>query len=249
MATTAPAPTEVRYSQGTKDIGAARAFSWEFPVPRTAFWDDLPFSVARNFLTLYTSPEDGQTLPSFDDAGNLSYDEKLQLLLKLLQERIAAKDAAAAPQTFYDVDYPAWDKTWLAVVSVQQKLGNTTAQEETLRMMIAKRKDTSNLSHLHNLSALLVQEGKYEEAEKSEVEVRDWLDSKLGKESPQSLSARRIIAEAVSRQPGRKAEGEKLLDGVDEIIAGTGEDSPYAVYKEEQSKMTKELREKLAGEL
>jgi hypothetical protein len=115
----APTPEQgVRYSQGNKDIGAAHNFSWEYAVPQNKFWDDLPYTVGRNFLSLF---EPGEQQPSFDDGSEnsaLSRTDKLQLLLKLLRERLAGKDAEAAPRSFYDVDYQAWDRTWLAIAEI-----------------------------------------------------------------------------------------------------------------------------------
>ncbi|AEO70430.1 2af7a199-4405-43fb-abde-30e69e36a884 [Thermothielavioides terrestris] len=236
----------VRYSQGNKNIGAARDFPWEHAVPQNRFWDDLPFTVGRNFLSLFGADE--QPPPSFDDAqsGALSKTEKLQLLLKILRERLATKEADAAPQTFYDVDYEAWNKTWLAIAGIQHELGDA-AEEETLRMLIERRKDPSNLSHLHSLCGVLLNQGRYREAETSEVAVREWLDGKLGRESPQALAARRMIAQAVWMQ-GRRAEAEQLMEEVGRIIERTADDSPYAVYRDQQREMTDELWEKLRKE-
>jgi hypothetical protein len=204
-------PHGVRYSQGNKDIGAARRFAWEHPVPQNKFWDDLPFTVARNFLSLFTSEEDPP--PSFNDDtehSELSREDKLRLLLQLLHDRLARLDAGAAPQSLYDVNYLTWDRTWLAVAGIQHELGDLAGQEQTLRMLIKKRKDASSLSHLHSLSGLLLEQGRYAEAKNQEAAVREWLDGKLGREAPQSLSARRIIAQAVWMQ-GRRDEAERLI--------------------------------------
>jgi hypothetical protein len=235
----------VRYSQGTKDIGKARNFSWEYPVPRNKFWDDLPYTVARNFLSLFSQDEQP---PSFDDAESIALNktQKLQLLLKLLNERLASRDAAAAPQSLYGIDHQVWERTWLAIAGIQHELQDP-AEEQTLLMLIERRKDPSNLSHYHSLSGFLLDKGRYAEAERFEAPVRDWLDSKLGKESPQSLSARRILVQAVWMQ-GRQAEGERLMVEVDDIIRKTSDDSPYAMYRDEQRALSQELWAKLKGE-
>ncbi|KAK4044836.1 hypothetical protein C8A01DRAFT_31022 [Parachaetomium inaequale] len=112
-----PQEQGVRYSQGAnKPIGAAAVtFSWEHPIPQTKFWDDLPYTVARNFLSLFDAAASDDPPPSFDDDdGNsggaerstLSKTEKLQLLLRLLHDRLASRDRDAAPhsQTFYEAD-------------------------------------------------------------------------------------------------------------------------------------------------
>ncbi|KAK4044835.1 hypothetical protein C8A01DRAFT_31021 [Parachaetomium inaequale] len=99
-------------------------------------------------------------------------------------------------------------------------------------MVIERRQDRSNLSHSHSLAGVLLETGRYEEAEREETAVRDWLDGRLGRESPQALGARRVVAEAVWRQ-GRREEGERLMREVEGIVEGTGEDSPYAVYRDQ----------------
>jgi hypothetical protein len=95
-----------RYSQNKKDIGEAKNFSWEYPVPDNEFWNTLDFVVCRNFLQCFSADEI-ERLP-FDSI--LSKRGKLELLLKFLRERLSSQDAAAAPQTLYDVNYEAWDR-------------------------------------------------------------------------------------------------------------------------------------------
>lgn len=229
-----------RYSQGDKDIGSARKFHWEIPVPICKFWDDFSYPAARNFLDVFPK----EHIP-IDLDSTAQKQEKVDLLGKLLDERLASKDADAAPKTLYDVDYDYWKKIWLAKIGMQVEVQDLKL-EDTMRMMIEKNKpkDPTNLSFNHSLTSVLLTKGKYAEAEATELPVPEWLDSKLGKESPQSLSSRRMIAHAIWKQ-GRQAEASKLFDEVFGIIDGTKDDNQYAPYKSAE----KEMAEKLWKEL
>jgi predicted Zn-dependent protease len=175
--------------------------------------------------------------------GSLSDMEKHELLLKILNEKLEAGDKAAAPKTLEEVDHKAWDDVMLAVVTMQGQLNRLSDQEATLRLMIDKKADPTNLSHFHNLAEALLRQGKYAEAEDMETKARDWLDGKLGKDSPQSLGARKIIAEAVWKQ-GRVEEARGLLGEMEQIIEEGGEGT-YGIYMEEQRETLGRAREEL----
>jgi hypothetical protein len=97
--------SDVRYSQGDEDIGSARNFPWEHPVPKTPFWDDVPYNTACNVLVVLDANE-----PTAVDPNNINLDEKekLRFLEKLLRNRLASKNFTAAPKTLYDIDYGYW---------------------------------------------------------------------------------------------------------------------------------------------
>jgi hypothetical protein len=114
MSSSAPS---VRYS--TNNVGEAKEFSWEYPVPVNKFWGDLEFIDGRNFLQCFTSGEIEQ-LP-LDDSRDIT--GKLELLLQLLQDKLSAEDTLASPQTLYDVDFEAWDKLLLGIHTMQKRLG------------------------------------------------------------------------------------------------------------------------------
>lgn len=234
------APEGVRYStpnmQGKPE---ARNFTWEYPVPENAFWNDLKFVVGRNFLSSF-SPEQISQLP-IDANSTQSKSEKLEVLLRLLQEKIAAEDAKASPQTFYDVDFEAWETAWLGVHTMQYNLGRIPEAEQTLRMLIDRRKNKTNLSHFHSLSVMLFEQGRYAEAERMERPVLDWLVGRLGDTSPQALGSRRIIARSIWKQgPERRAEAEVLFEEVKRLVEESGS-GKYAVYKDEQMEVTETM--------
>ncbi|KAK8018321.1 hypothetical protein PG991_007511 [Apiospora marii] len=236
----------IRYSQGQKDIGEARNFSWEFPVPDNDFWCNLPYSLSRNFLQSFSSEKLLRLSVHFDDHHKLDRVVKLELLARLLHEELKEQDAAAAEddgsrQTFYDVDYPRWRAVWLAVCSVQQELGQRAEAEDTLHMLHEKRRDPANLSYLHSLASLLLTRGVYAEAERMELDVRTWLDSRLGRDSPQALGARRVLAEATWKQGAtRRQEAGDVVDEIRVIIDGMGA-GQYAAYQDEEREMLDKL--------
>lgn len=239
-------PPGVRYSQDDKDIGSARDFPWELPVPKTKFWDDVPYSAACNFLMLFKPDE--QVVVDLE-RSTLDKKEKLQLLEKLLRQRFDSKDAATAPQTLYDENYEYWYRLWLAIASMQFELQDPDC-EQTLRMMIDRAKDPSNIVPQHTLTQVLIRNGKFAEAEEIALPVLARLDKLLGKESPQALAARRTIAHAVWKQ-GRQSEAGKFLEELDGIIDGIKEDNKFAIYRDEEREMTqslwRELREGDSG--
>jgi hypothetical protein len=227
----------VRYSQNKKEMTEdAKKFKWECAVPQNKFWDDFTFVEARNFLQSFASEEELASLP-IDPDSTQSKKEKAELLLKLLNDKLAAEDAAASPQTYYDVSFKAWDTLQLGVFSLQQCLGKDVEAEGTLRMMIEKNKNKANLSHQHTLAGLLFDQGKYREAEKMERPVVEWLDGILGRDSPQALGGRRIMARAIWKQgEERREEAKGLFKEVVEIIDGMG-NGQFGVYQEEEREL------------
>lgn len=231
-------PEAPRYSVGKKDIGEAKNFRWECPIPSNKFWDDLEFTEARNFLQ-NVSPVELETFP-IDPESTQARKEKQELLLKILQDKLAREDAASAPQTFYDVDFDAWDQLWLGIFTFKDALGHPDAEAD-LRMMIDRKKYPNNRSHEHTLSVLLFNRGEYAESEALEREVYEWLVGRLGKTSPQALGSRRIIARSAWKQgPERIPEAKGIFEEVLELIEESRE-GKYGVYADEQKEITEKM--------
>lgn len=96
--------------------------------------------------------------------------------------------------------------------TIQLHLGRLDVAEQTLRELIDRREDQTNLSHLHSLSVMLEKSGDFVGAEETERPVRIWLDEKLGKDSPQALGSRRIIARNMWRQgPSKQVEAREWI--------------------------------------
>lgn len=232
----------VRYS--TANVGKssqAQSFPWEGPIPVTPFWDSLTYSAARNFLTCFTSSELDH-LP-IDPTSTANNDKKLELLLQILTNKLTTKQSASTPNSLHETDYNTWNTLHLAIFSIQSDLNLLPEAEQTARIMADNRPDKSNLSPLHALADILLRRGKYPEAENQEREVCAWMDShpRLGRDSPQALSARRIIAEAMWKQGvERRGEAERMVGEIWEMIGGMGE-GKFAVYKEEEGMLTGEF--------
>lgn len=129
---------------------------------------------------------------------------------------------------------------------MQHELGRSEA-DEAMRMMYERRKDKANLSHLHTLAALALEKGRYAESEKAGTEVLVWLEEKLGKDSPQALGSRRIIAQALWKQgTSRRAEAEQVIDEFDDILAHI-KSGRFATYQHEERELFEKMLEDLKG--
>lgn len=231
-----------RYSNGQVATSEeAKAFPWEAPVPINQFWDSFDYCTARNFLGNFSDQELEQ-LP-IDQGSTSSHREKLQLLLRLLQEKLTEEEAAAvSQQSIYKVDYKRWYNLWQGIYTYEDQLDLPQA-EETVRMLVRTRPSESNVVPPHMLANHLVKVGKYKEAEDTERPVSAWMDAQpsLGRDSPQAINARRIIAKALWFQgPSRRAEAEALVAEIQEIVDGMG-DSKFGMYQEEERKLNQEM--------
>lgn len=243
MAATGPS---VRYSNGEVATSeAAKTFSWEAPVPVNQFWDSFEYCTARSFLGNFSDRELEQ-LPIERDSTD-DHRTKLQLLLRLLREKLAQEEAAASPpQSLHETDYKRWHSLWQGVYVMEDKLDLPEA-EQTVRMLVARMPDQSGVGPPHMLADHLVRIGKYEEAEDTERPVCAWMDAlpQLGKDSPQAINARRIIVRALWGQgPPRRAEAEALLAEINEIVHGMG-GGRFSVYQEVEGRLNREMMAEL----
>lgn len=172
---------------------------------------------------------------------------KLRLLLRLLREKLARKEAAALPpQSLYETDYKQWYSLWQGVYEMEDKLDLQEA-EQTIRMLVARTQDQSDVRPPHMLADHLIKIGKYKEAEDTERPVCAWMDTRprLGKSSPQAINARRIIARALWCQgPPRRAEAVALLAEINEIVDGMG-GGRFGIYQEEERRLNREMMAEL----
>jgi len=230
--------SEGRYSTASvAKSETAKSFAWEAPVPVNRFWDSISYCVSRNFLNNF-SEQELERLP-IDPNSSASDKEKLEHLLHLLQEKLATEEAATAPKTLSEIDYARWNRLSQAIYTMQSELGLPESYD-TIRLMVDKRPDKSNMLPLHILADHLVKIGKYEEAEETEKPVLAWMDGheRLGRDSPQAVNARRIIARALWKQgPSRRAEAEALIAEIREIIDGMGS-GQFGVYQQEERRLT-----------
>lgn len=121
--------------------------------------------------------------------------------------------------------------------------------EDTIREMVELREgkggvNSANLVTMHMFADFLVKTGKFEEAERVESEVCEVMDRRasLGRDSPQAINARRIIARAVWGQgEGRRADAEALIREIEGIVEGMG-GGRFAVYQEEERELNEAMK-------
>ncbi|KAK0712667.1 hypothetical protein B0T26DRAFT_714911 [Lasiosphaeria miniovina] len=236
----ATAPSTVRYSTANvANDSAAQSFAWEEGIPVNKFWDSLSFCTSRNFLRNFSAAELA-ALP-IDAASSAPDTEKLELLLRLLETKLSHNDVNITDDDD-DNKFDCWNDTCLAMASIQSELGRLDAAETTIRAMAAARRDKTNLSPLHMLADHLVKIRKFAEAEATERPVVQWMDAhpRLGKDSPQALSARRVLVRALWGLGCRHAEAEGMVREIREIVEGMGE-GRFGVYQQEEGELVEEL--------
>ncbi|OIW28122.1 hypothetical protein CONLIGDRAFT_579742 [Coniochaeta ligniaria NRRL 30616] len=234
-----------RYSNGevaTSDT--AKAFSWENPVPVNPFWDSFEYCIARNFLGNFSSTQLSQ-LP-IDATGKDDHATKAGHLLSFLKDELDREEAAASGSLF-ETNHRRWYDLWQAIFVYQSELDLLEA-EETIRMLVARNPDPkSEVRPSHILAEYLVKVGKYKEAEETELPVRAWMDARahLGRDSPQAINARRIIAKALWGQgPPRRAEAKALVAEIDDIVDGMG-GGKFGVYQTEEKRLNNVMKTEL----
>lgn len=230
--------TTARFSTGTIQVKDAPKFTWEYPVPNDDFWNDFRFTSGRNFLTCFSAEEIQQM--DLKQYGSLGKEKKAHILIKILEDNIAN---TTNDKALWESDHKRWEKLCLALATIQGGLGNLSEQITIVESLLERRVDKSNLSHAHNLAGLMIDAGNYRKSEELAGSVTPWLDGKLGKDSPQSLSSRRTMIKAVWKQ-GRKQEAEGLISEVLGLIEESG-NGQYGVYQEEERRMTLEMLEDL----
>jgi len=175
--------------------------------------------------------------------ASVEHEKKAEILIKILQDKITSDETDGRP--LYETDHSAWDKRMMAIGSIYVDLGQISEQIKIAETLIEHRADKSNLSRQHALAAMLNSRGAsgdYARAEELELQCVPYLE-KLGKDSPQAISSRRIIATAVWMQ-GRQAEAKKLIAEIYDLIETMGK-GKYAVYKDVEKRMTNEMVEDL----
>jgi hypothetical protein len=206
-------------------------FEWDYEVPQNAFWSNLNYSVGRNFLQCYTSPEISEM--TFDE--NLSVDEKLDYLLRTLDNTLAKKETESAPIPLKDADHTTWRNILLGLSTIEHFAGNLDMEEELTRERYENgpggSKDTSALQEL---SVIMEATGRYAGGESMAREVLHWMEwhESLGKESPQAISSACVLATCIWKQK-RFEEGQEWLDECSTRV-GSMRNGKFAKYREAQ---------------
>lgn len=119
--------------------------------------------------------------------------------------------------------------------------------EATVRMLVARRPDPDNVVPPHMLAEHLVKIGKYEEAEEVERPVCEWMDKRphLGRNSPQAINARRIIAKALWGQGSkRRKEAEATIEEVRRLVEEM-KGGKFEVYVDEERRLNEEMMDEI----
>ncbi|KAK0730264.1 hypothetical protein B0H67DRAFT_561167 [Lasiosphaeris hirsuta] len=210
-------------------------FSWDYDIPQTPFWDDLPFTTGRNFLQCYTSVEIAQMEPEFFHLTTLTVPEKHQLLLGRSHAALAAREAEAASSSLRDADNKAWHRYMLAIYTSQNELKLPEARY-TLQLMLDNSSGDARVPWLNMMAAYNIDQGDYAQGEKMEREVLPWMQNhpRLGVDSPQALGTMRRIAVAVWKQ-GREAEARALITEMEALVEGlSAGPSKFVKYQEDE---------------
>ncbi|KAF2108185.1 hypothetical protein BDV96DRAFT_587875 [Lophiotrema nucula] len=240
--------SKARFSTGVQDVEGAPNFSWEHPVPDNDFWRTFNYPTARNFLQCFSEPE-GHALQLNEKYGDKIQPEKLVVLANILEENIKKdEEGLGHGKPLWETDHAKWQRYMLALSGIYFEQGDEDKQLQGLESLIEHRDDTRNLSFHHGLAGLLVRKGEFARAEELEREVTPWLDGKLGRDCPQSMSSRRIIAKALWGQ-GKTSEAQGTLTEIRENIELMRK-GQFAMYMDEEERQTEEVAEQfMKGDL
>ncbi|KAK4188719.1 hypothetical protein QBC35DRAFT_495401 [Podospora australis] len=242
---------KVRYSTANvSNSEATKACSWEKPVPVNNFWDSLDYCLARNFLGNF-SHEELPNLP-IDPDSTASHQEKLTLLLSLLQAKVEQEEALAAQSssTLHEADYKKWHSLYQGIYTYQTELKLLSDAGKTIRMLVEKRSSTNDIPLHCFADHLITAEKDYKQAEEIEKLVLEKWEKvpQLGRDSPQCINARRIIARAVWMQGKERREEADTMIAEIEAITEEMRNGRFAAYLEEERKLNSEMMEKLKAE-
>ncbi|KAK1757300.1 hypothetical protein QBC47DRAFT_375636 [Echria macrotheca] len=232
----------VRFSNANVNKSAsAQQFSWEKAVPMNAFWDGIDWVSCIHFLGNF-SDEERSELP-IDPNSTASTDDKVKLLISLLDAKLAKEEAAAAPKSLAETQPKAWRRLLHAKYVLQSRLGLVSDAGQSIRKLVEHFGDTDEVLQ-SSLADQLVVEGDYAQAEKIMGPVVATMDADMTKASPQAIGSRRILLSAIWKQgPSRRADAENVVAEIKESIQGMV-GTKYEVYvKSEEEELDKVLAE------
>lgn len=190
-------------------------FPWEARVPTGPFWDDFTTDhsgkvIARTLKNSVFSAEELENLPL---DTSLSRPEKLQLLEKLINEKIAELTKETSPGKLDDEDYRKWrtSKWCVAVIHEHDDLPRCHAILQDMITVSTVRNGKADAGALNLLASSLKDAGRNAEAEKVARQMLPLLQQheKLGPDSPQVIGCMRLLMEVCAKQ-GREEEAMSL---------------------------------------
>ncbi|KAK4155423.1 hypothetical protein C8A00DRAFT_13533 [Chaetomidium leptoderma] len=203
--------TTLRYSNPNVSTSvSAEQFPWESGVPVNKFWKGISWMVCIHFLGNFTT-EELLILP-IDAAitAGLNNKEKIQLLLKILQDR---SSGGAIP-----VNSKAWNRLMYAIFILQKELRLTQEAGRSIRALVAAEEGSPSIVMKQALAHQLIDEWKFTEAEGLIRPACDEIDAtSVGRNSPQGIGYRRTLLEAIWKQGVERRD--EAFEMEEEIIA------------------------------
>lgn len=212
-------------------------FPWDYDIPDTPFWSDLEFTVGRNFLTCFSPSE----VEQMHLDGALNENQKLELLLKLLQEKLESRKAEVAPQSLCSIDFAEWQRLMIGIETMQKFL-DLPEEEETLRIIMENGRDGKrNMSGVNMMAIFKEKHGLYSEAETLAREVLPFMQTHemLGVDSPQAMGTTRTLIRSIWKQ-GREEEAEGLVKETSNLVEHM-KDGKFGKYQAEEHRMLVDL--------
>lgn len=154
----------------------------------------------RSFGKAFQTDEIAVLEPKLGAAKHLPEDQKIQIILDATCDELATAQEAA--------DFSQRKRLMLVQATCFDLLGDHEREEEVLRSLVQQ----GDRMQYHALSYLVQQQGRYDEAKELELEALRLFAQRpdLGRDSPQTLSARRHLIELA------------VLSGQDGMALGKG---------------------------
>jgi len=157
-----------------------------------------------------------------------------------------AADSVVAKETSLGPDHEDTLGAMHTLGLVQSEVGSPARAEQTWRKMLTIRERDSPYSALavrSNLGFVLVEQGKYQEAEEIARQLLPALQKRYGKESPQALGTLRQLIEAVGGQ--RRVEDAKSLVEEGFVLVGGMGGGKFTEYQQEELEALQQVAARL----
>jgi hypothetical protein len=218
-------------------------FPWDFEAPKTPFWSDVDYKVARGFLACYTPAEIGDM--RLDNDAGLDKDGKLSLLLAKIQQRLALREDDSAPVPLHESDFDAWQNLIMAIQTIQTRLNLISEAEATTRLFYTtpNKQGKRNMNGVNYMAGFCAEYGPYAEGEALARELIPFLRDLLGNDSPQRFGATRGLIKCLWKG-GKVDEARSVLKETQLLIDGM-DDSKYVKYQQDERIQFRDLAAEL----
>lgn len=176
--------------------------------------------------------------------------DRLRQLLTQLRSRLAADEAASAPQPLHIAKPREWQKTMQEIHTLQRQLDLLDDESQTIQRMLATTQGNARMTWFNHAAVLHLQRGEYAEAEEIARMVLPWTQHhpKMGFASPQALGTMRILIEAGWMQGDTKREeARQLFLEASKMIARMSCSASSESYQDSERTLLVALGEKFKG--